>query len=77
MLDQTGGNWEEHTRTYILDLDKLKSYFTSISLSKKNIDYNQNDYLRADSFLKDFEENKSKFDFLFIKFKLDKLIEET
>jgi len=77
LLDQTGGNWEEHTRTYILDLDKLKSYFTSISLSKKNIDYNQNDYLRADSFLKDFEENKSKFDFLFIKFKLDKLIEET
>jgi len=77
LLDETGGNWEEHTRTYVLDLDRLKSYFNSIKLAKQNLEYNKNDYIRADSFLKDYEKIKSKFNFLNRKFSLDKLIEET
>lgn len=77
LLDQTGGNWDEHSTTYILDLYRLKSYFNSISLAKQNLEYNKNDYIRADSFLKDYEKIKLKFNFLNRKFSLDKLIEET
>lgn len=72
LLDQTGGNWEEHSSTYILDIAKLKKYFISYRDKEKNISYDISCRL-----LDDYQINQSKFDYLKRKFRLDKLIEET
>jgi predicted transcriptional regulator len=35
LLEQIGGNWEEHSTTYLLDFNKLKKLFISIRDKKK------------------------------------------